>query len=102
MDSKLYHLIKRDVEPNSGVEIATYRVESIHLEAGQKYVICKNEKRIGWAMDETGALQIHDMYARVHIFHEDNSDPDWEAKMEQMRSKSQDNTFLHEFKDTKI
>lgn len=76
MDRNAYHLVKRDVDPGTSTEIATYRVVKCGLEGGQKYVICKNDKRIGWAMEETGALQIHDMYTGIHIFHEDDSDPD--------------------------
>ncbi len=102
MNSTTYHLVKRDVNSGTSIEIATYRVVQGDLEGGQKYVICKNDKRIGWAMEEVGALQIHDMYARIHVFHEDNSGTNDEQLIREMRSKPQDNSFLHDFADTKI
>jgi hypothetical protein len=65
MVSSAYHLIKRDSEVSSGLEIATYRVAKCGLEGGQRYVICKNNKRIGWAMEETSAMRIHDLYTGI-------------------------------------
>jgi hypothetical protein len=97
MDSSAYHLIKRDIQESSGLEIATYRVAKCGLEGGQRYVICKNNKRIGWAMEETGAMQIHDMYARIHVFREDNYNPKVDELIKEMRSKPQDNSLPHDF-----
>ena len=94
-----FHLIKSDTNEDASTKIATYRVDNSTLEGGQKFVILKNDKRIGWAMNEIAALQIHDMYVRIHILHEENSDMDYDAQIEQMRSGPQNNGFLHDISE---
>lgn len=85
-----FHLIKSDSDVAKTIEIATYQIET------NQFVVCKNSKRIGLAALEPNALQIHDMYTRIHLLHEDNSDPNEDAKIEEMISKPQNNGFLHD------
>lgn len=96
MKDQSFHLIKSDVNEDTSIKITTYRVDNSALEGGQKYVTVKNDKRIGWAMNEITALQMHDMYVRIHILHEGNSEPDYDAKIKEVRSGPQSNGFLHD------
>ncbi|MBP7388748.1 MAG: hypothetical protein KA841_00010 [Chitinophagales bacterium] len=85
-----FRLVRKDINTDSSIEIATYQVDA------DQFVVCKNEKRIGWAMNESGALQIHYMYMRIHILHEDNFDSHYDAKIKEMRLEPQNNSFLHD------
>ena len=76
-----FHLVKKDIDSDTNLEIATYHTPSAR---GGECIICKNEKRIGWASTEYTALLIHDMYTRIHILHETDDDPDYEAKIERI------------------
>ena len=93
------HLVKKDIDPNTSLEIATYHTPS---DSGCEYVICKNEKRIGWASTEHNALQIHDMYVRIHILHETDDEPNCDAKINEMQSVSQNNGFLHDIPEEEL
>ena len=99
MKDQSFYLVKSDFNGDTSTKITSYRVDNSALEGGQKYVTVKNDKRIGWAMNEITALQMHDMYVRIHILHEDNSDPHYDAKIKEMRSGPQNNGFLHDFPD---
>jgi predicted GNAT family acetyltransferase len=85
-----FRLVKKDIDADSSIEIATYQ------SGAEQFVVCKNEKRIGWARNESCALQIHDMYMRIHILHGDNSDSHYDAKIKEMRLGPQNNSFLHD------
>ena len=84
------HLVKSDSDVAKTIEIATYQIET------NQFVVCKNSKRIGWASSEPNALQIHDMYTRIHILQETDADPNYDAKIKAMRTSPQNNGFLHD------
>ncbi len=85
-----FHLVKKDIDPITSLEIATYQMDSA------QFVVCKNSKQIGWAITEQDALLIHDMYTRIHILQETDADPNYDAKIKAMRTSPQNNGFLHD------
>ncbi len=97
-----FHLIKSDINEDASTKIATYRVDNSALEGGQKFVIFKNDKRVGWAMNESGALQIHDMYLRIHIPHETDDNPNYDAKIEAISLGRKNNGFLHDIPEEEL
>ncbi len=86
-----FHLIKNDSDDAKTIEIATYQIEI------NQFVVCKNSKQIGWASTEQEALLIHDMYARIHILREVDDVSNYDSKVEEMKSKPQNNGFLHDW-----
>jgi hypothetical protein len=89
--------IKQDVDENFQIEIATYEIFDSLTGQITNHVTKKNGKPIGWAVETEEALQIHGLYKRIHILHEDAGNAETEAKVREMRSKLQNNSFLHEF-----
>jgi hypothetical protein len=88
--------VKQDVNENFKIKIATYEIFDSLTGQITNHVTKKNGKSIAWAIDQETALKLHDMFARIHIFHEDNDDPAANAMLKEMRSKPQDNGFLHD------
>ncbi len=88
-----FHLTRKDICADSLIEIATYQISE------NRFVVCKNEKQIGWASTRQSALRIHEMYMRLHTLHENHSDSNACFRIMEMRAKTQDNGFLHNFPD---
>ena len=109
MENESLNPIKRDADANLGIEIATYDIIDSDTGLVCNHVIKKNGKGIGWALSREGALQIHDMYARIQILKEDDTEymKRLDEEIRKMRSRvtngiRNNNSYLHDLPDRKI
>lgn len=85
MKKETIHIVKRDVNADTSIEILTHRVAYTYSHSGYQYITCKNLNPIGWTLTEEHSLLMHDLFVRKQILCEEEED--YSELIKQMRSR---------------
>src|SRR5687767_2687731 len=101
------NLIKRDANDAGSIEIALFEIIDFTSGKVSNHVVKKNGKSIGWATERWLAIELHEMFVRVQIVRDNDSDPNHDVKTKETRARLKDgirnnNSHLNDNADTFI